>query len=78
MTLRKTPPCNRCGKRVRFGNTNGIPNMVGLQANDGSIINICKDCLIALGKMNDDEKGRFFEELNIEVKNIEVKKRGRT
>ena len=69
MKSRLTPPCNRCGKRVRYGYTNGIPNMVGLQANDGSIFNICKDCLIVLGKMTADEKSRFFDEAGIEVKN---------
>jgi len=67
MTLHKTPPCDKCGKRMRFGNTNGIPNMIGFETKDGKIINLCKDCIISLGTMTDEEKSRYFEELDIEV-----------
>ena len=42
--------CNECGKKFFPGNDEeGLPNGVGFQLQDGSIYNICKDCLIKKG-----------------------------
>ena len=50
--------CDECGKEIKPGNTNGMPNGVGFQLQDGKIINMCQDCLIALGmKANEKKEG---------------------
>ena len=52
--------CSNCGKRIVPGNTNGLPNGVGFVQDDGTIINLCQQCLIDFGKMSKEEKDRFF------------------
>ena len=63
MKSRITPPCTACGKRMKIGNTNGMPNMVGFVLEDGTTINVCQECMIKLGKMTDAEKSVFLAEL---------------
>ena len=58
-----TPPCSNCGKRMKIGNTNGLPNMVGFVLGDGRTINLCQDCITRLGELEDDEKEQFVENL---------------
>ena len=56
--------CDNCKKEFVAGNrADGIPNGVGFQMQDGTIITICAECLMELGKL--DEKGRkkFFKRL---------------
>ena len=38
--------CNECGKEINPGNTNGLPNGVGFELEDGTIYNVCLDCMM--------------------------------
>lgn len=60
-----TPKCNVCKERRMIGNTNGMPNMIGFQMKDGSVINLCNTCLIKVGQMSDAEKNKFFKDLGV-------------
>jgi len=43
--------CNECGKRFVAGNrADGIPNGVGFVLDDGTVVNVCSDCLIKIGQ----------------------------
>lgn len=42
--------CDECGKKIKPGNTDGMPNGVGFQLENGKIINICQACIIKAGK----------------------------
>lgn len=42
--------CDECGKEIKPGNTNGMPNGIGFERTGGKIINICQDCLIEIGR----------------------------
>lgn len=59
--------CSKCNKIIIAGNTNGLPNGVGFELEDGKVINLCQACIIKLGKLkaNDDKKGLddFFRDL---------------
>lgn len=43
--------CNMCGKLFRSGNDpeTGLPNGVGFQLEDGSIYNMCCECICKVG-----------------------------
>lgn len=58
-----TPKCKKCGERKLIGNTNGFPNMLGFKLKDGRTINLCQKCMIELGKLPEEEKGKFFDDL---------------
>lgn len=60
-----TPPCSKCGKSKIIDMNAALPAMVGFQMEDGSIINLCSDCLMKLGQMNEEQKNIFFEELGV-------------
>ena len=48
--------CVDCGKEIIPGNRpNGLPNGVGFETKEGKIINVCTDCLIAIGKKKKEE-----------------------
>lgn len=61
-----TPKCNDCGKRYPIGNTNGMPNMVGFQLEDGQVLNLCYKCLIKMGAMSEEEKDKYFKDLGVD------------
>ena len=43
--------CEACGKTFLPGiNKEGLPNGVGFETEDGSIITICTECINAIGK----------------------------
>ena len=43
--------CDNCGKVFMPGNRpDGMPNGIGLVQKDGSIVDICADCICELGK----------------------------
>jgi len=43
--------CKKCGKEFEVGNRpDGLPNGVGFEMEDGSIINICTECIIKNGE----------------------------
>ena len=49
--------CNECDKPFTIGNRpDGLPNGCGFELQDGRIINVCTECIIALGRH--DPKGR--------------------
>lgn len=38
--------CDKCGKKFQPGNRpGGLPNGVGFQLENGTIINVCSDCI---------------------------------
>lgn len=37
--------CCYCGKRFEVGNTNGMPNGVGLKMASGKIYDVCQECI---------------------------------
>ena len=50
MTEKIKIKCNECKKEFYPGNRpDGLPNGVGFETKDGSIINVCSDCIIKLG-----------------------------
>ena len=55
--------CTKCGKSFTPGNVGGLPNGVGFQLDNGTLINICRECLIEVGEMDDKDRDKFFEEL---------------
>lgn len=55
--------CNKCGKIFKPGNADGLPNGVGFEMKDGTVINVCRECLSSVGMMNEEERDRFFKEL---------------
>lgn len=58
-----TPKCTNCGNRKVMIPFSGIPPIVGFKGDDGSVINLCSECLINLNRMNDSERKAFLERL---------------
>lgn len=53
--------CDNCKKEFVAGNRgDGIPNGVGFQMKDGTVITLCAECIIELGKLNDKGRKEFF------------------
>lgn len=53
--------CNKCGKKFKNGNTNGLPNGLGFQLHSGEVLNLCRDCIIELGTIkNEKKRDEFF------------------
>lgn len=52
--------CRKCGKTITVGNTNGLPNGVGFQLEDGTILNVCQSCLMEVGAMSDEDREKWF------------------
>lgn len=47
--------CHDCGKEFEAGNNaEGIPNGVGFVLDDGTVINVCSDCIMKAGKEVED------------------------
>lgn len=42
--------CNECGKVFHPGDTNGLPNGVGFMLSDGTVWNVCAECLMKIGE----------------------------
>lgn len=43
--------CNECGKEFYPGNRiDGLPNGVGFQLEDGTIYNVCCECVMKIGR----------------------------
>ena len=56
--------CNKCGKKIKNGNSNGLPNGLGFQLQTGEVINLCQKCIIELGSIKDpNEQDKFFNEI---------------
>ena len=56
MNTKLTPKCKKCGHRFPLGFDDGcdLPIMVTFQLEDGSKVNMCRDCLIDLGKAKEN------------------------
>lgn len=53
--------CDMCGKEIIPGNDeNGLPNGVGFELEDGTMLNVCSECICALGD-NAEEFDKFLE-----------------
>lgn len=53
--------CEMCGKEIIPGNDeNGLPNGVGFEFEDGTMLNVCSECICKVGE-NADEFGKFLE-----------------
>lgn len=53
--------CDNCKKVFVAGNrADGIPNGVGFQMKDGTVLALCSECLIELGKLDEKGKKEFF------------------
>ena len=60
--------CDKCGRTFVDGSHgDGIPNGVGFMLDDGRLINLCANCIIKLGKLKEEGKKKFFEDLGIET-----------
>jgi len=58
--------CDNCKKGFVAGNrADGIPNGVGFQMTDGTLITLCAECIIELGKLNDKGRKEFFEKFGV-------------
>lgn len=55
--------CNGCDKEFYPGMTNGEPNGLGFQQQNGTIINLCRDCIRSLGEMDDSARKKFLRNL---------------
>jgi len=55
--------CRGCDREFFPGMTDGEPNGVGFQQQDGSIINLCRDCIRSLGEMDEDARRKFFRSI---------------
>ena len=61
-----TPECKRCGKRLPIVPWDTIPAMVGFKMEDGSTINLCKYCIMDLGRAKEQGKtDDFFKEMGL-------------
>ena len=62
----KTPKCDKCGKRMPILPTDMTPAMVGFELEDGKVINLCRKCIMELGKAKQEGRAdEFFKELGI-------------
>ncbi len=59
----KAISCDKCESIIVSGNTNGLPNGVGFELQDGSVITLCAACLMKLGSLDEKGKDKFFKEL---------------
>lgn len=56
--------CDKCKKEFKAGNrADGLPNGVGFEMEDGTVITLCAECLMELGKLDDKGKEEFFNKI---------------
>lgn len=59
--------CNNCNAIIEnVPRRDGLPSGVGFQMKDGGIVNLCADCLMKVGRMDDKGKHDFFKKLGVE------------
>ena len=65
--------CDKCENIISdtIQRSDGLPNGVGMQLEDGRTITICADCINEIGRLKEagDDEGlnNFFRELGVEV-----------
>jgi len=56
--------CDKCGKTFEAGNRpDGFPNSMGFIQKDKKKITVCADCIIEIGKADEQQRREFFEKL---------------
>ena len=55
--------CCKCGNHFKIGNTNGLPNGIGFQLDNGKLVNVCQKCITELGTLSEAERTEWFNEL---------------
>lgn len=63
--MKKTPKCDNCGQRKLINPMDALPAMLEFVHKDGRHIKLCKDCIMKLGEMSDEESDAFFEGLGM-------------
>ena len=59
-----TPECDRCGNRMPIIPGDDIPAMLGFEHKSGTVINLCRNCIIEIGG-NEDMAKEFLKELGL-------------
>ena len=55
--------CDKCGKYFEFGNKPcGIPNGIGFQLEDGTVYNMCAECIMSLTPEKAEEIAKLIEQ----------------
>lgn len=58
--------CDNCKKVFVAGNrADGLPNGIGFEMKDGTVITLCAECIIELGRMSNKGIKEFFENLGV-------------
>lgn len=58
--------CDNCKKEFEAGNrADGLPNGIGFELQDGTLITLCAECLMELGKLDDKGKEEFFNKIGV-------------
>lgn len=61
--MKKTPKCDKCGKRYFINHpTGGVPVMLGFQLEDGSVLNYCYKCIEEIGKESASFRSDAYKE----------------
>ena len=56
--------CDGCGETFVPGNRpDGMPNGVGFQVEGGKVINVCHDCIVKIGGMDEPERTDYINSL---------------
>ena len=64
--IRYTPECDRCHNELPILPTDETPAMLGFQTKTGKMINLCRNCLIELGRIVEQGKAdKFLDDLGI-------------
>lgn len=60
--------CNNCDSIIdaTIQRRDGLPSGIGFQMKDGGIVNLCADCLMKVGRMDNKGKHDFFKKLGVE------------
>lgn len=59
--------CNNCNSIIEnVPREDGLPSGIGFQMKDGGIVNLCADCLMKVGRMDNKGKHDFFKKLGVE------------
>lgn len=59
--------CNHCNNEFEAGTTDGLPNGVGFQLEDGKVINLCQKCIQELGSFKTEEEvSEFFTKCGLD------------
>lgn len=59
--------CKKCKMQINndIKHDDGLPMGVGFQLDDGTILNLCAECIKRLGEMTEQQQSQFFEKLKM-------------